>query len=292
MIRAKTMFRTGFMALSVILSWLVMAPVSRAEVTWPDLLADPDNTGLNRQFVSERLASGDLPAALSAVERLIVQRPTDMPARILRAEILVNLANDTLAAGELEALARLPLLPEQAERIGRMRDIIETRSRRWRSTASLSLGVRGSDNANNYPSSGLLDFRLNATSPATTRQYESYGGATKTMREVAGIASASVTATYEFPNQDRDTLTFSLSHAEARGRKYDYLTSSTTTAFAGASLRLGQISIRPDIRLTETHQKTDPGSTIASGGLTVFYTLPLGIRSYANADYNVVNRIP
>jgi len=292
MIRAKTMFRTGFMALSVILSWLVMAPVTRAEVTWPDLLADPDNTGLNRQFVSERLASGDLPAALSAVERLIVQCPTDIPARILRAEILVNLANDTLAAGELEALARLPLLPEQAKRIGRMRDIIETRSRRWRSTASLSLGVRGSDNANNYPSSGLLDFKLNATSPATTRQYESYGGATKTMREVAGIASASVTATYEFPNQDRDTLTFSLSHAEARGRKYDYLTSSTTTAFAGASRRLGQISIRPDIRLTETHQKTDPGSTIASGGLTVFYSLPLGIQSYVNSDYSVVNRIP
>jgi len=208
------------MALSVILSCLVMAPATRAEVTWPDLLADPDNAGLNRQFVSERLARGDLPAALSAVERLIVLRPTDIPARILRAEILVNLANDTLAAGELEALARLPLLPEQAERITLLQDIIESRNRRWRTSASLSVGVRGSDNANNYPSSGLLDFKLNTTTPATTRQYESYGGATKTRREVAGIASAVITATYEFPNQDRDTLTFGLSHTEARGRKY------------------------------------------------------------------------
>ena len=280
------------MALSVILSCLVMAPATRAELTWPDLLADPDNAGLNRKFVSERLTRGDLPAALSAVERLIVLRPTDIPARILRAEILVNLVNDTLAAGELEALARLPLLPEQAERITRLQDIIESRNRRWRTSASLSVGVRGSDNANNYPSSGLLDFKLNTTTPATTRQYESYGGATKTRREVAGIASAVVTATYEFPNQDRDTLTFGLSHTEARGRKYEYLTSGTTTAFAGASLRLAQISIRPDIRLTETNRKTDPGSIIAAGSLTAFYTLPLEFRSYINAGYSIVDRIP
>lgn len=286
------MFRTGFMALSVILSWLVMAPATRAEVTWPDLLADPDNAGLNRQFVSERLARGDLPAALSAVERLIVLRPTDIPARILRAELLVNLANDTLAKGELEALARLPLLPQQAERIERLQDIIESRSRRWRSTASLSFGVRGSDNANSYPSSGLMDFKLNATTPATTRRYESYGGATKTIWEVAGIANTVVAATYEFPNQDRDTLTFGLSHAEARGREHEYLTSSTTTAFAGASLRLGQIRIRPDIRLTETHRRTDSGSTVASGGLTAFYDLPRNFQSYINADYSVVDRIP
>ncbi len=33
MIRRETMFRTGFMALSVILSWLVMTPATRAEVT-------------------------------------------------------------------------------------------------------------------------------------------------------------------------------------------------------------------------------------------------------------------
>ena len=87
MIRRETSFRTGFMALSVILSWLVMATATRAEVTWPDLLADPENAGLNRQFVSERLARGDLPAALSAVERLIVLRPTNIPARILRVEL-------------------------------------------------------------------------------------------------------------------------------------------------------------------------------------------------------------
>ncbi|MGB2411850.1 MAG: hypothetical protein ACPIC3_09750 [Candidatus Puniceispirillaceae bacterium] len=129
-----------------------MAPSARADVSWLDLLSDPDNASLNRQFVAERLAEGDMPAALSAIERLLILRPTDIPFRILRAEILVNLGNDTLARGELEALARLPLLPSQKDRVERLQDAIDSRGKRWRTTASLSLGVRGSDNANNYPS--------------------------------------------------------------------------------------------------------------------------------------------
>ena len=55
-------------------------------------------------------------AALSAVERLVILRPTDVQLQILRAEILVNLGNDTLALGELEALAKLPLLADQKTR--------------------------------------------------------------------------------------------------------------------------------------------------------------------------------
>ena len=281
-----------FAALPVILACLVIAPPARAEVSWGDLLADPDNAALNQQFIAERLGDGDLSAALSAVERLILLRPTDMPLRILRAEILVNLGNDTLATGELEALAKLPLLPEQTARVNDLQDVIESRTRRWRTTASLSLGVRGSDNANSYPSSGLMDFKLNNTTPATTREYESYGGATKTLREVAGLASTVVATTYELPNQDRDTLTAGISHTEARGRKYEYLTSSTTTAFAGASLRLGVFNVQPNLRLTETHAKTDPSSTVASGSLTVGYTLPFKVQSYVNAEYSIVNRIP
>jgi hypothetical protein len=278
--------------LPVILLCFGMTPAAHAEVTWPNLMADPDNAELNRQFVSERLTEGDLPAALSAVERLIILRPTDIPARILRAEILVNLANDTLAKGELDALAKLPLRPEQSERIKRLQDILKSRAKRWRTSASLSLGVRGSDNANNYPSSGLMDFKLNATTPAATRQYESYGGATKTTRELAGVASTVVASTYELPNQNRDTLTAGISHAEARGRKYHYLTNSTTTAFAGASLRLGAIGIRPNLRLTETHDETNPSSTIGAGSLTASYTLPFNVQSYVNAEYSIVNRIP
>ena len=278
--------------LSTILACFAMIRAAHAEVTWADLLSDPDNAGLNQQFVAERLAKGDVPAALSAVERLIIQRPTDIPARILRAELLVGLGNDTLARGELDALARLPLPDDQKQRIKELQDTIDRRASRWRSTASLSFGVRGSDNANNYPSSGLLDFKLNDAASPATRQYESFGGATKTTREVAGTASITVATTYELPNQDRDTLTAGISHSEARGRKYHYLSNSTTTAFAGGNMRVGGITLLPDLRLTETHSKTAPSSNISLVSLTVGSMLPFKIRGYVGAEYSVVNRIP
>ena len=279
-------------ALSIILASLAMIRIAHADVTWADLLADPDNAGLNQKFVAERIAKGDVPAALSAVERLIVLRPTDIPARILRAELLVGLGNDALARGELDALARLPLPSDQKQRIERLQDIINTRASRWRSTASVSFGLRGSDNANNYPSSGLLDFKLNDSASSATRQYESFGGAKKTTREVARIASVILAATYELPNQDRDSVTTGISHSEVRGRKYEYLTTSTTTAFANATLLVGGIMLRPDLRLTETHSKTDSSSTVALASLTTDYMLPLKIQSSITAAYSVVNRIP
>ena len=149
----------------------------RAEVSWLDLLADPDNSALNQQFVAEQLAEGDLPAALSAVERLILIRPTDVQLRILRAEILVNLANDSLALGELEALAKLPLLADKKAKIEQLRDIIDGRTKNWHAAASISLGMRGSDKANSYPSSGLMDFLVTGATTPSTREYQSYGGA-------------------------------------------------------------------------------------------------------------------
>ena len=263
-----------------------------AEVSWSDLLQDPDNAALNQQFVAKRLAEGDLPAALSAVERLIILRPTDVQLRLLRAEILVNLANDTLALGELDALAKLPLLPEQKAKIEQLRDVIDGRTKNWRTVASVSLGIRGSDNANSYPSSGLMDFLVTGATSPSTREYQSYGGATKSLRETAITAGSVVVATYELPNQDRDAVSAGVSHSESRGQKYEFLTSSNTSAFVGASLRLGDITVRPNLRYTETGSKTSSDSTIATGSLTAAYMLPFKVQSSATAEYSIVDRIP
>ena len=124
---------------------------AHAEVGWMDIISDPDDQALNEQFVTERLAKGDLPAALSAVERLINLRPADVGLRLIRAEILVNLGNDTLATGELEALAQLPMAAEQKAKIKQLKSVIDGRAKRWRTIVSGSIGLNGSDNANKLP---------------------------------------------------------------------------------------------------------------------------------------------
>lgn len=270
----------------------IAASPAQAEVSWLDLLQNPDNIALNEQFISERLASGDLPAALSAVERVIAANPADVPLRLLRAEILVNLANDTLAIGELDALDQLPLLPDQKRAVANLRRVIESRAKRWHTIASATLGITGSDNANKYPSSGLMDFQLTPISLPSTQAYESTGGATKTIRELAATASISVNSSYELANQDRDSVMVGVSQSESKGRKYHYLTSGTTTAFAGANLKLLGLQFQPMVRLNETKSKTSADSTIATASLTTGKKLFETLQTYATAEYSIVNRIP
>ena len=284
----KRLFR-DFGAVAV-LSVALATPVS-AEVTWMDLLEAPDDAALNQQFISERIEAGDVPAALSAVERLINLRPADIQLRLLRAELLVSLGNDTLAIGEIDALAQLPLAPEQSARVDELRQAIESRAQRWRTIVSTSIGLSGSDNANSYPSSGLLEFRPTGATENSTSTYETFGGAEKTIREVATNASVSVAATYEFANQDRDSATIGAAHNMSRGRKYEYLTNSSSTVFAGASLRLGNVTLSSSLRVSETLAKTAADTNTTGGGLSVNYTLPGSLQSYAAANYNIVNKV-
>ena len=43
----------------------VLAYPAQAEISYADILADPDNPALNQQFANERLAGGDAKAALA-----------------------------------------------------------------------------------------------------------------------------------------------------------------------------------------------------------------------------------
>ena len=114
---------------------------------------------------------------------------------------------DTLATGELDALAQLPMADEQKSRVRELQAVIEGRAKRWRTIVSGTIGLNGSDNANSYPSSGLLEFKLTPGAATATSTYESFGGAQKTIREVASTASVTAAATYEIANQDRDSIT-------------------------------------------------------------------------------------
>ena len=93
-----------------------------------------------------------------------------------------------------------------------------------------------------------MDFLVTGATSPSTREYQSYGGATKSLRETAITAGSVVVATYELPNQDRDAVSAGVSHSGSRGQKYEFLTSSNTAAFVSASLRLGDITVRPNLR--------------------------------------------
>ncbi|MCH1541917.1 MAG: hypothetical protein L7U45_02550, partial [Alphaproteobacteria bacterium] len=134
----------------------VLAYPAQAEISYADILADPDNPALNQQFANERLAGGNAKAALAAVERVLVAEPTNFGARLFRAEVLVALGADLQAEGELRALAALPLPSDVKRRVKKLRDRLNDRQRRFSARLNLALGFMENDNAASWPEDNTI----------------------------------------------------------------------------------------------------------------------------------------
>ena len=137
-------------------------------VEFSDILNDPDNIELNEQFATQRITKGDFSAALSAIERVLIQVPMNVPFRLLRAELLINLGNDSLAYNELVGLKKLPTSSDQKLMINRLLLSIKDRASLSKNKISIGFGVVGSNNANTYPSAGLLEFVAGEVSSTNT----------------------------------------------------------------------------------------------------------------------------
>ena len=254
-----------------------------AEVSWMEILEDPDNVELNETFARERLAKGDLSAALSAVERVISETPASSDLRLLRAEILFQLANDSLASGELQALAQLPLSPGQMRRVNELIVLIEQRKQRVIFDGRLTVGLLGTDNANIFPETGKIDYKSDVL------DYTSAGDAKSKIQDVAGIANVGMGMTYDLGTQDGDVVYANLSATKMKGNRYEFLTSDSVSVSTGARVKLGSVTVQPSLGFTDAKRKTSANQIIRSAGLTLLYNLTPKIRMYSSADHNIID---
>ena len=124
--------------IALLLSFSVSA---LAEVTYEQLLQDPDNIELNQQYIREQLAAGELSQALVSIERVILLKPLDMDARLARAQVLFRLGNMTSAQQELEALDQLPLGERLEEQVDQLLSEVIARQQRWSFEGNVSIGI-------------------------------------------------------------------------------------------------------------------------------------------------------
>lgn len=262
---------------------LALSVPAVADVSWMEILEDPDNVELNETFARERLAKGDLSAALSAVERVISETPASTDLRLLRAEILVQLTNDSLANGELQALAQLPLSAGQMRRVNELIRIVEQRRQRLIFDGRLTVGLLGTDNANIFPETGKIDYRSDVL------DYTSAGDAKSKIQDVAGIANVGVGMTYDLGTQDGDVVYANVSATKMKGNRYEFLTSDTVSVSAGARVKLGPVTLQPNLGYTEANRKTSANQIIRSGSLTLLYNVIPKIRMYSSVDHNIID---
>lgn len=125
-----------------------------AEVTYEQVLADPDNVDLNYSYARTQVEKGNLRSAAATLERILMVKP-DLPrVRLFYAVILFRLDNIDDAERELGTL-KSQKMPEslRAEIDEYMREI-RKRRRRTRFGVLLGAGLDFDDNRNAAPASG------------------------------------------------------------------------------------------------------------------------------------------
>lgn len=242
-------------AIAAGLSILPLVSAAQAQISYADILADPDNPALNQQFARERLAGGDAKAALAAVERVLVAEPTNLGARLFRAEVLAALGADLQAEGELRALAALPLPADIKARVDAMQSVIDRRRKRLNTQVNLSLGYTENDNAASWPSDNTV--LLNGEPVATTgdNAYELVLiDGTETSEPVKDDtlnSSVSLSSSYDLGSENWRSLFVSAALNSNSGGESGYMDGDTTSFATGLVYKRRRFTVTP--RLTHAY---------------------------------------
>lgn len=145
-------------------------PLEGAEVTYEQVLADPDNVELNFRWAKKQVEKGDVKGASATLERILMVRPDLAPVRLTYAVALYRLDNMPEAHRELNRVkeqASGAVLAEAQDYLKR----VEARERLTHLTGTLGYGFQYDDNRNAGPSSGQSLFNgtaVNLTSGKAT----------------------------------------------------------------------------------------------------------------------------
>ena len=233
---------------SILATALSVLP-AQAEISYADILTDPDNPALNQQFARERLAGGDAKAALAAVERILVAEPTNLAARLFRAEILAALGADLQAEGELRALAALPLPADIKARVKKLRSNIAQRQQRVSFQANLSLGYSENDNATNWPSDNTVLLNGDAVATIGDNAYEIVlidGTVTaEPVKDDTLNSMISLSGSYDLGGENWRSVFLSSAMNRSDGGDSGYLDGDTSNFTAGLVYKNRRLTITP-----------------------------------------------
>lgn len=129
-----------------------------AEVSFEDILKDPDNPQLNYRYAIQQVKDNDLLGAVGTLERILSTRPDLHEVRLFYAVVLFRLDNTIEAQRELDALKDAPLSDELRKEWKSYNDQIKLRKKKTRFALTQALGYAFDSNRNAAPSSKKVLF--------------------------------------------------------------------------------------------------------------------------------------
>ncbi|MBI5630856.1 MAG: tetratricopeptide repeat protein [Elusimicrobia bacterium] len=128
------------------------------DVSYEQVLADPDNPDLNYRYTRARVARGDFKGAVAPLERILALYPQRHDIRLFYVLVLYRLDNIQDAERELENLSREPLDEKMKEEVERYKKEISSLRKRNVLSGHLGFGYDYMNNRNFSPSTGRVLF--------------------------------------------------------------------------------------------------------------------------------------
>lgn len=211
------------------------------DVTYDQVLENPDDIMLSYRFALKQIEDGDLLGASATLDRLTLLAPQEPNIRALRAIVLYRLGNLREAKDEFEDLLKLDIDPQLRTNIERYADAIDRQSQDTRVNLLLSLGAqfdsnRAGGNKVNRVRTVVGDFDLNNAAPTEDDQ------------SIQALARLSVE--HDLPGQDRHMLFGNVTLYDGDQIDLDEFDTQTVGAQAGIRLEIGELFVTPNINYT------------------------------------------
>lgn len=127
-----------------------------AEVTYAQVLANPDDPALNAAYARTQISHGDILGASVTLERLLLVHPEAMEARLIYGLVLFRLDDTVTAKDVLQSIDPNQLPPDGRAERERVLALIEQRKKRLRQSITLTAGEHFDTDRNAAPNSGTI----------------------------------------------------------------------------------------------------------------------------------------
>ena len=144
------------------------------EVTFEDVLADPDNIEINILYARTQIFKGRLDRAQAAIERILLQRPDLHYVRMLYGVVLYRLGNFVEAQSVFNNILSSDISAENKLQAKKYMDDIEAKNKRTKFTLSTMLGIHYDSNKNAAPKSGSISL-LDTIIPNSAKERDDTG---------------------------------------------------------------------------------------------------------------------
>lgn len=212
-------------------------PTQGGEVTYEQILKNPDDVALNRRYAQQQIRKGDLRGASSTMERLAMLRPNDPSVRLLFGVVLYRLDDAVAAERELKAVLAMPNATSRMQR--EARDYLALARKRQKNLhfdARLTVGLGYDDNVNSAPDGDVVLFSgTPLVLPDVSRRKED--------SNVQFIGSLG--ASYDLGGPKGHTVFTRVTHFRGEQHVYNLLDLQAYSVEGGAVLRTRWAELRP-----------------------------------------------